>query len=162
MRMMHACVCHAHSTMRPAEHSSQECSNALNQVLFAKLLEVFLSINSFWPALQVCMVLRLEAEELTQYTDDLDADQKRDLLAALLHSLDAVLPFLRQVQPQRPRPSLSSMGKAFQGRKKLWPFFGDSSPSLCDMVPAHACAPCTNIIVPCCMPRGACRAGLMD
>jgi hypothetical protein len=47
---------------------------------------------------QVCMVLRLEAEELTQYTDDLDADQKRELLAALLHSLDAVLPFLQKVQ----------------------------------------------------------------
>lgn len=43
------------------------------------------------------MVLRLEAEELTQYTDDLDADQKRDLLAALLHSLDSVLPFLQKV-----------------------------------------------------------------
>ena len=42
------------------------------------------------------MVLRLEAEELTQYTDDLDADQKRELLAALLHSLDSVLPFLQK------------------------------------------------------------------
>lgn len=44
------------------------------------------------------MVLRLEAEELTQYTDDLDADQKRELLGALLHSLDAVLPFLQKVR----------------------------------------------------------------
>lgn len=45
------------------------------------------------------MVLRLEAEELTQYTDDLDADQKRELLAALLHSLDSVLPFLQKASP---------------------------------------------------------------
>ena len=44
------------------------------------------------------MVLRLEAEEVTQYTDDLDADQKRNLLSALLSSLDLVLPFLHRVR----------------------------------------------------------------
>lgn len=54
------------------------------------------------------MVLRLEAEELTQYTDDLDADQKRDLLAALLHSLDSVLPFLQKV-PYLRSPSFASL-----------------------------------------------------
>lgn len=43
------------------------------------------------------MVLRLEAEELTQYTDDLDADAKRDLLASMLHSVDAVLQFFHGV-----------------------------------------------------------------
>ena len=43
------------------------------------------------------MVLRLEAEEVTQYTDDLDADAKRDLLACLLHSVDEVLLFFRTV-----------------------------------------------------------------
>jgi hypothetical protein len=47
------------------------------------------------------MVLRLEAEELTQYTDDLDSDQKRELLGALLHSLESVLPFLQKVSPLR-------------------------------------------------------------
>ena len=47
--------------------------------------------------LQACMVLRLEAEEVTQYTDDLDADAKRDLLAALLQSVDEVLLFFRTV-----------------------------------------------------------------
>ncbi len=47
--------------------------------------------------LQACMVLRLEAEEVTQYTDDLDADAKRDLLACLLHSVDEVLLFFRTV-----------------------------------------------------------------
>ena len=43
------------------------------------------------------MVLRLEAEELTQYTDDLDAEAKRELLAAMLQSVDAVLVFFRAV-----------------------------------------------------------------
>ena len=43
------------------------------------------------------MVLRLEAEEVTQYTDDLDADAKRDLLACLLHTVDEVLLFFRTV-----------------------------------------------------------------
>lgn len=43
------------------------------------------------------MVLRLEAEELTQYTDDLDADAKRELLGAMLHSVEAVLLFIRTV-----------------------------------------------------------------
>ena len=43
------------------------------------------------------MVLRLEAEEVTQYSDDLDADAKRDLLACLLHSVDEVLLFFRTV-----------------------------------------------------------------
>ncbi len=47
--------------------------------------------------LQACMVLRLEAEEVTQYTDDLDADAKRDLLACLLQSVDEVLMFFRTV-----------------------------------------------------------------
>ena len=47
--------------------------------------------------LQACMVLRLEAEEVTQYADDLDADAKRDLLAALLQSVDEVLLFFRRV-----------------------------------------------------------------
>ena len=46
---------------------------------------------------QACMVLRLEAEELTQYNEDLDADRKRDLLSALISGLDAALPFLHQV-----------------------------------------------------------------
>jgi hypothetical protein len=45
---------------------------------------------------QACMVLRLEAEEVTQYGDDLDAECKRELLSALLASLDAVLAFLRK------------------------------------------------------------------
>ena len=45
--------------------------------------------------MQACMVLRLEAEELTQYTDDLDAEAKRELLAAMLQSVDAVLVFFR-------------------------------------------------------------------
>jgi hypothetical protein len=49
------------------------------------------------PAVQACMVLRLEAEELTQYTDDLDADAKRELLGAMLHSVEAVLLFIRTV-----------------------------------------------------------------
>ena len=44
------------------------------------------------------MVLRLEAEEVTQYTDDLDAEAKRDLLACLLHSVDEVLLFFRTVR----------------------------------------------------------------
>ena len=43
------------------------------------------------------MVLRLEAEELTQYNEDLDAERKRDLLSALMAGLDAALPFLHQV-----------------------------------------------------------------
>ena len=43
------------------------------------------------------MVLRLEAEELTQYNEDLDADVKRDMLASMLHSVDAVLLFFRTV-----------------------------------------------------------------
>lgn len=43
------------------------------------------------------MVLRLEAEEVTQYSDDLDADAKRDLLACLLQSVDDVLLFFRTV-----------------------------------------------------------------
>ncbi len=47
--------------------------------------------------MQACMVLRLEAEELTQYTDDLDADAKRELLGAMLHSVEAVLLFFRTV-----------------------------------------------------------------
>ena len=47
--------------------------------------------------LQACMVLRLEAEELTQYNEDLDADVKRDMLASMLHSVDAVLLFFRTV-----------------------------------------------------------------
>ena len=47
--------------------------------------------------MQACMVLRLEAEELTQYTDDLDADAKRELLGAMLHSVEAVLLFIRTV-----------------------------------------------------------------
>ena len=46
------------------------------------------------------MVLRLEAEELTQYTDDLDADAKRELLGAMLHSVEAVLLFFRTVSPR--------------------------------------------------------------
>ena len=45
-----------------------------------------------------CMVLRLEAEEVTQYGDDLDAERKRELLSVLLASLDAVLAFLRKVR----------------------------------------------------------------
>ena len=45
------------------------------------------------------MVLRLEAEELTQYTEDLDAEAKRELLAAMLQSVDAVLVFSRGVRP---------------------------------------------------------------
>ena len=48
---------------------------------------------------QACMVLRLEAEEVTQYNDDLDAERKRELLSALLASLDATLAFLCQVEP---------------------------------------------------------------
>ena len=46
------------------------------------------------------MVLRLEAEELTQYTDDLDTEAKRELLAAMLQSVDAVLVFFRGVRHQ--------------------------------------------------------------
>ena len=46
------------------------------------------------------MVLRLEAEELTQYTDDLDAEAKREVLAAMLQSVDAVLVFFRGVSHQ--------------------------------------------------------------
>jgi len=46
------------------------------------------------------MVLRLEAEELTQYNEDLDADVKRDMLASMLHSVDAVLLFFRTVSCQ--------------------------------------------------------------
>ena len=52
------------------------------------------------PAVQACMVLRLEAEELTQYTDDLDADAKRELLGAMLHSVEAVLLFFRTVSAE--------------------------------------------------------------
>ena len=49
------------------------------------------------------MVLRLEAEELTQYTDDLDAEAKRELLAAMLQSVDAVLIFFRGVSHRSSR-----------------------------------------------------------
>ncbi|BDA43725.1 Exportin-5 [Coccomyxa sp. Obi] len=59
----------------------------------------------------VCMVLRLEAEELTQYTDDLDADQKRELLAALLHSLDSVLPFLQKTLQDHFVEALAAQGR---------------------------------------------------
>ena len=51
------------------------------------------------------MVLRLEAEELTQYNEDLDADRKRDLLSALVAGLDAALPFLHQARAARRHPT---------------------------------------------------------
>lgn len=42
-------------------------------------------------------MLRGVAEEVTQYGDDLSADAKRGLLAALLQSLDQTLAFLQHV-----------------------------------------------------------------
>ena len=45
---------------------------------------------------QACLVLKGVTEEVTQYGDDLHADAKRGLLAALMQSLDTVLPFLQQ------------------------------------------------------------------
>ena len=40
------------------------------------------------------MVLRMMAEEVTQYRDDLEADNKRNLLSALTGIVPRVLPFL--------------------------------------------------------------------
>ena len=47
-------------------------------------------------SLQVCIVLRMMAEEVTQYRDDLEADNKRQLLSALTACVPQVLPFLEQ------------------------------------------------------------------
>lgn len=44
--------------------------------------------------IQVCIVLRMMAEEVTQYRDDLEADNKRQLLSALTACVPQVLPFL--------------------------------------------------------------------
>lgn len=44
----------------------------------------------------VCIVLRMMAEEVTQYRDDLEADNKRQLLSALTACVPQVLPFLEQ------------------------------------------------------------------
>ena len=46
--------------------------------------------------MQVCIVLRMMAEEVTQYRDDLEADNKRQLLSALTACVPQVLPFLEQ------------------------------------------------------------------
>lgn len=47
-------------------------------------------------SVQVCIVLRMMAEEVTQYRDDLEADNKRQLLSALTACVPQVLPFLEQ------------------------------------------------------------------
>ena len=44
--------------------------------------------------MQVCIVLRMLAEEVTQYRDDLEADNKRNLLSALTACVPRILPFL--------------------------------------------------------------------
>lgn len=41
-------------------------------------------------------MLRMMAEEVTQYRDDLEADNKRQLLSALTACVPQVLPFLEQ------------------------------------------------------------------
>eukprot|EP00891_Asterochloris_glomerata_P003358 jgi/Astpho2/3358/Aster-x1142 len=43
----------------------------------------------------VCLVLNFVTEDITFFADDLDAESKRQLLAALLGSLSATLPFLQ-------------------------------------------------------------------
>ena len=45
-------------------------------------------------AAQVCMVLRFEAEEVTQSAEAIEEEPRRALLGGLVGSLDAVLPFL--------------------------------------------------------------------
>lgn len=47
-------------------------------------------------SVQVCIVMRMMAEEVTQYRDDLEADSKRHLLSALTACVPQVLPFLEQ------------------------------------------------------------------
>ena len=54
------------------------------------------SISVVYLSLQVCIVLRMMAEEVTQYRDDLEADNKRQLLSALTACVPQVLPFLEQ------------------------------------------------------------------
>ena len=44
--------------------------------------------------MQVCIVLRMMAEEVTQYRDDMEAESKRHLLSALTACVPKVLPFL--------------------------------------------------------------------
>ena len=45
-------------------------------------------------AAQVCMVLRFEAEEVTQSAEAIEEEPRRALLGGLVGSLDVVLPFL--------------------------------------------------------------------
>ena len=69
------------------------------------------------------MVLRLEAEELTQYTDDLDAEAKRELLAAMLQSVDAVLVFFRGVSHHStPCRAVCTLSPAFSHPLSLFHF----------------------------------------
>lgn len=64
--------------------------------LLQALLPELLRLASEGPtqADMVCIVLRMMAEEVTQYRDDMEADNKRHLLSALTACVPQVLPFL--------------------------------------------------------------------
>ncbi|KAL3150212.1 hypothetical protein ABBQ32_000071 [Trebouxia sp. C0010 RCD-2024] len=67
------------------------------QLLQALLPELIrLASGGATQAETVCIVLRMMAEEVTQYRDDLEADNKRQLLSALTACVPQVLPFLEQ------------------------------------------------------------------
>lgn len=67
-------------------------------------------------SLQVCIVLRMMAEEVTQYRDDLEADNKRQLLSALTACVPQVLPFLEQSMEGHFR---QAMAAAQQGQHQM-------------------------------------------
>lgn len=64
----------------------------LLQALLPELLR--LAADGPTQAELVCIVLRMLAEEVTQYRDDLEADNKRNLLSALTACVPRILPFL--------------------------------------------------------------------